>query len=769
MRTLGSLAGIAFGAMATAVLGQQALDLDIPNDAVQEWARDGDTLYIAGSFSVVSQHTGALAVSQQATGDIVPFDDVVSRQVDVVISDGQGGWIIGGDIDGFDASEGSSVAHVQADGTLRILSLHVNPRSIYDMALFDRTLFIAGGFEDADPVEGQFLIAMDLDAGTVIPWSPGIDDDVLDLEVADGVLYAAGAFGNAGGQPHGGLARFNAATLTLDDWQVGAVGRYSAISVHGDRVYYRGRGVRIQAEYYDHLVGAVSVADGAPLIWRPQDLDFSAVRAVRASDEGVYVGGSFERIGTFSRLGVALLSADDASVLPFRADIGRDQPEAADVHEVLLAGGNVLVEGEMEMVDGQPRLGVALLERETGDLQPWAVGAPHEDRYAVAADAQHVAVGGRFVGVNPEPRNRVAAIDLVSGRVLPFAPDLVGPSGSPLKIEQLMASDEGDGRVLIAGNFESADGIPVKGLIAVDAQTGRLVLDFDPAIDARAYRQMLRTPHGIVARGNGLIGAFVVLLDERTGIPRWITPPTVTQVGEMAYDPAGDTVIVSGRNETGDPATHRQRMMEFEADRGRLTSFDPDIDQFSSLEVWNDRLIVHSSRTMAIEGALRYELAAYQRTTDGWVFDPMFELGRPSSEGDISTIRVIGDKLLVTGTQIATLSGYIGHRGTLTLPDLRACTGQLLREPPELVRTIRDRQVFEAYRSIGVVWSLPEYEYLGTYCRVDLDENCGRDLFDFLAFTTLFDLGDSRADFDGDGELTLFDFLAFQSAFAGGC
>ena len=54
-------------------------------------------------------------------------------------------------------------------------------------------------------------------------------------------------------------------------------------------------------------------------------------------------------------------------------------------------------------------------------------------------------------------------------------------------------------------------------------------------------------------------------------------------------------------------------------------------------------------------------------------------------------------------------------------------------------------------------------------CRPDLDGDGVLTLFDFLAFSGLFTLGDPAADFDGDGTLTIFDFLAFQTAFGAGC
>jgi len=54
-------------------------------------------------------------------------------------------------------------------------------------------------------------------------------------------------------------------------------------------------------------------------------------------------------------------------------------------------------------------------------------------------------------------------------------------------------------------------------------------------------------------------------------------------------------------------------------------------------------------------------------------------------------------------------------------------------------------------------------------CEVDLNADEVLDLFDFLAYQSLFNAGDLDADLDHDGVLTVFDFLAFQSLFAAGC
>lgn len=54
-------------------------------------------------------------------------------------------------------------------------------------------------------------------------------------------------------------------------------------------------------------------------------------------------------------------------------------------------------------------------------------------------------------------------------------------------------------------------------------------------------------------------------------------------------------------------------------------------------------------------------------------------------------------------------------------------------------------------------------------CPADLDRSGSLDLFDFLAFTNLFNAGDPAADCDSSGNFDLFDFLCFQNLFVIGC
>ncbi|MEO1007191.1 MAG: peroxidase family protein [Planctomycetota bacterium] len=90
--------------------------------------------------------------------------------------------------------------------------------------------------------------------------------------------------------------------------------------------------------------------------------------------------------------------------------------------------------------------------------------------------------------------------------------------------------------------------------------------------------------------------------------------------------------------------------------------------------------------------------------------------------------------------------------------------------PSDMVRLV-ERQTLATIlrRNTGLDDEIGHTPFMVRACDADLDGDGKLTLFDFLAFSTLFDAGDPRADFDADGVLTIFDFLAFQTAFDAGC
>lgn len=101
---------------------------------------------------------------------------------------------------------------------------------------------------------------------------------------------------------------------------------------------------------------------------------------------------------------------------------------------------------------------------------------------ALAVVGKTVYVGGDFRTMEGAPRERLAAFDAVSGELKPWAPSVAGRDLEVWVNDIVVSGDT----VYVSGNFEQVNGIPRKGLAALDADTGELKA-WDPQLKAAGY------------------------------------------------------------------------------------------------------------------------------------------------------------------------------------------------------------------------------------------------------------------------------------------
>src|SRR5206468_3212161 len=79
-------------------------------------ARSGNTLYIGGGFSAVGPCTGdGVSLDRKSGAPRRPFA-LVNGRVSAVVSDGSGGWFIGGHFNSVAGAPRSNLAHLLSDG-----------------------------------------------------------------------------------------------------------------------------------------------------------------------------------------------------------------------------------------------------------------------------------------------------------------------------------------------------------------------------------------------------------------------------------------------------------------------------------------------------------------------------------------------------------------------------------------------------------------------------------------------------------------------------
>ena len=144
-------------------------DFYITNGAVHATALSGNTLYIGGTFSQVGLAAGGGVPIHARNGELPRGFPRVAGPVWAVVSDGSGGWYIGGDFTSVGAIPRNRIAHILADNS-------------------------------------------------VSPWNPNADNFVTALAVSGTTVYAGGSFTNIGGQARFGIAALDATTGLSTDW-----------------------------------------------------------------------------------------------------------------------------------------------------------------------------------------------------------------------------------------------------------------------------------------------------------------------------------------------------------------------------------------------------------------------------------------------------------------------------------------------------------------------------------------------------------------------
>src|SRR5262245_49443375 len=173
----------------------------------------GSRVYLAGGFDYVGPASG-YGVGVDAGGGVkLPGAPVIDGVVRAAVSDGQGGWFLGGDFKNVGGQFRRYAAQVTASGA--VTAWNPKPDQPVEALAFDGTnVFLGGAFTTVRDVPAARLAAVSA-AGTanlVAGFGPAPDGRVTSLVVAGGALFAGGEFQAIGGSAHARVARLDRAT-----------------------------------------------------------------------------------------------------------------------------------------------------------------------------------------------------------------------------------------------------------------------------------------------------------------------------------------------------------------------------------------------------------------------------------------------------------------------------------------------------------------------------------------------------------------------------
>ncbi|MEZ5416551.1 MAG: hypothetical protein R2708_04325 [Vicinamibacterales bacterium] len=330
-------------------------------------------------------------------------------------------------------------------------------------------LFVSGAFTRVAPTTGALgaIFAVDAASGAVAPGLPLVDGGVQAV-VADGGggAYIAGNFGRVGDTERRYVAHLRsdgtldpgfAPEISLSAAPSTGETRPLSLALTADALVVAGPLSLVNGVPRGAIV-AFDRVTGTPRSWGPPVFWDYAV--VAAADGQLLAAG----LAPWYLTAASLDSTSGAAV--WQTTFGSPDPESRLA--LAVAGPRLIVGGRFQRTDDGHAHSLAALDRSSGALdeswKPAAGTLPDLSHLpaveALAVDGQTLYVGGRFTELDGQARANLAAVDIPTGTVTPWAPT------SNDRVSALAISPGG---VWAGGAFTAVGGTARDKLVELDA------------------------------------------------------------------------------------------------------------------------------------------------------------------------------------------------------------------------------------------------------------------------------------------------------------
>ncbi|HPI40885.1 MAG TPA: delta-60 repeat domain-containing protein, partial [Pseudobdellovibrionaceae bacterium] len=252
-------------------------ELFVTNNTVNTLTKKNDKLYIGGSFTELGPWTGGglkLNLISNAGDAIWPNPNAkarVSGSVSAAISDGSGGFYIGGLFSHVGGLPRSNLAHILSDGSVDTSFIWDVDKEVKTLALsVGNILYVGGLFTKIGGNNRNYLASIDLGTNTITTWTPNPIGAVNVIALNGTTLFVGGSFTNISSVGRNRIAAYDTTGLnpTLILWNPSSSGQVNAIAVSGSTVYVGGLFTNIGGQNRNRIA-ALDIATGLADIWNP--------------------------------------------------------------------------------------------------------------------------------------------------------------------------------------------------------------------------------------------------------------------------------------------------------------------------------------------------------------------------------------------------------------------------------------------------------------------------------------------------------------------
>jgi hypothetical protein len=496
------------------------------NVAVTQLGYNNGIVYYSGSgiTTVGVAHRGA-APLDKVSGLVESGALTLNGNVNAVVSDGAGGWYIGGTFTTVGTVTRNRLAHLLADNSLDTSWDPNVGGTVNALFLSGSVLYVGGIFTTVGASTRNNIAAISTATGLPTLWDPNIPNTVSAIAVSGTNIYVGGSFTSVGGDTRNRIAAIDAVSASATAWNPNAGGTVSAIAVSGTNIYVGGAFTTIGGVTRNRIA-AIDATNASATAWNPNA--GSTVNALAVNGSNVYAGGVFTTIGGATRNDIAAIDVVSGSSTSW------DPNANNSVLALAVDGTTVFAGGSFTTMNAQSRTGFAAADAITGMPTSWNPGAFVS---TMEFSGSNMFVGGTFTTIGGASRNRIAALDLTTASATAWNPN------ASAQVNDLAISSS---NVYAGGTFTTIGGVTRNRIAVIDMLTASATA-WNPNMggtvsalavtDSLVYTAGTFTTVGGVTRQGGMAA-----IDIATGLP---TSWTV-DMGSFLF--SSQKVLVGGSN-----------------------------------------------------------------------------------------------------------------------------------------------------------------------------------------------------------------------------
>ncbi|TGK78115.1 hypothetical protein EHQ31_06995 [Leptospira montravelensis] len=415
----------------------------------------GQTI-VGGNFTMVGRATGSAAIVSADTGANIPHRSCPYLKVNgasyAVISDGSGGFYIGGSFTHVQGLPRNQVAHILSGCQLdeNFIPDSGSARVVTTLALLGNNLYVGGQFTGWGSNNQVNIVSLRRDTGQLnSDFNAGtFDADVLAIVTDGSSLFIGGNFQIIAGSTRNGVAKLSPNTGAVDTGFIGQVQAGGNVNdlhlgtdASGNPVLYAVgffSGVKPNAKSF--------YLNGVETSWAPSPN--STVTSVYQYENIVYLGGEFTTVKSITPANY-LVGVDNntGNVIQNSFEIN------SNVSSLTVIKNKLYVLGQFTGAKGQTRNYAAGYDLPDQNLNEWNPSFDNPISYPIgeiASDNTNLLVVSERPTINTKLRNNFAAFDEATG---------YPAENTPYFDYSIKAFHIKDNHLFVGGSFEKINGI----------------------------------------------------------------------------------------------------------------------------------------------------------------------------------------------------------------------------------------------------------------------------------------------------------------------